>query len=136
MRSILFVCTSLSLSSFLECLKRGGYQQYTHEDLLKAVNAVRAGTMSRNRAASTFGAPAKTITDRVSWRVALEVTASGPSPVLTHAEEQQVKDWVLEMARIGFPVTRLRLKLEIKSILEKDQRENPFTNNMPGMLIQ
>ena len=38
----------------------------------------------------------------------------------------------MHMARIGYCRTRKELRLIVKKILDKDGRENPFKNNMPG----
>ena len=38
----------------------------------------------------------------------------------------------MHMARIGYCRTRKELRLIVKKVLDKDGRENPFKNNMPG----
>ena len=41
-------------------------------------------------------------------------------------------DWALHMANIGYGRTREQLRATVKEILDKDGRENPFTDNYPG----
>jgi len=56
----------------------------------------------------------------------------GPEPVLTLVEEQALEDWLVEMASIGYGRTKQQLRQSVKEILEKEKRQNPFTDNMPG----
>ena len=41
-------------------------------------------------------------------------------------------DWLLDMARIGYGRSYEELRLVVKKILDQDQRQNPFTDNLPG----
>jgi hypothetical protein len=52
--------------------------------------------------------------------------------VLTLDEEKAIEDWLREMAKIGYGRSRHQLKLTVKKIMEQDQRQNPFHDNMPG----
>ncbi len=49
--------------------------------------------------------PKTTLKDRISGRVT-QGCKSGRSPYLTHAEEQELYDWLLLCARIGYPKSR------------------------------
>ncbi len=56
----------------------------------------------------------------------------GPQPVLTHYEEQVLEDWLVEMASIGYGRTKQQLQHSVKEILQKEGRQNPFKDNLPG----
>ncbi len=49
--------------------------------------------------------PKTTLKDHISGRVT-QGCKSGRSPYLTHAEEQELYDWLLLCARIGYPKSR------------------------------
>ena len=73
--------------------------------MLGALKAVKDGAMGCNRAATEFGVPKTTLKDRLSGRVA-HGCKSGRAPYLTHAEEQELYDWLVLSASIGYPKSR------------------------------
>ncbi|KAL7306132.1 hypothetical protein TKK_0001580 [Trichogramma kaykai] len=56
----------------------------------------------------------------------------GPSTVLSDAEEQRVKKWILDKAAIGYPMHHTIVRQAVKNILDKIKRKNPFINKCPG----
>ena len=56
----------------------------------------------------------------------------GPSTVLTEAEEGMLEEWAINMSKIGYGRTREQVIEMVKTILDKDGRKNPFTDNRPG----
>lgn len=65
-----------------------------------------------------------------------EDVRSGPSTVLTAAEETALASYIKLMASIGYPLTRRLLCCEVKKILDLDGRVTPFVDNLPGTLPQ
>ncbi|KAH3799466.1 hypothetical protein DPMN_153074 [Dreissena polymorpha] len=51
---------------------------------------------------------------------------------VTNAEEQVLVDYCKHCAKIGYPLKRYELCIEIKKVLDHDGRSNPFKNNLPG----
>ena len=100
--------------------------------MTKAMAAIRSG-MPTLTASRTFGIPRTTLIDRKLHRIKEDVTTSGPKPYLTAAEENHIKTWIVSMGRIGFPLTKLQIKLAVKKILDEDGRDVPFTDNVPGV---
>lgn len=92
---------------------------------------MRNNILSAREAARTYNIPKTTLLDKLRLRTALK-TPLGASPVLTHAEEEELAKWALKMASIGYGQTRNQLKLKVKAILDADGRPNPFKDNMPG----
>lgn len=87
--------------------------------------------MSARQEAKTFGIPKTTLLDKLRGQTPLD-TPLGANPVLTFAEEEELADWALQMAAIGYGQTRSQIKLKVKAILDADGRDNPFKDNMPG----
>ena len=58
----------------------------------------------------------------------------GPNTVLTTAEESMLADWLLDMSRIGYGRSCEELRLVVKKISDQDKRQNPFTDNIPGLV--
>ncbi|KAJ4437777.1 hypothetical protein ANN_13715 [Periplaneta americana] len=105
--------------------------QYPEEKMTEAVAAVRNG-MSKKEAARTFAVPRSTLIRKLSGTIP-EERRMGPARTLTAAEENLLAQWVLSLARKGFPITRHLLCNAVKRVLDVDKRPNPFTNNLPGM---
>ena len=103
---------------------------YTTADLNCAVQRVRDEGMSYRKASAEYGVPRSTLHDHVGGKVSS--SKRGPPTVLTEAEEQELCDWALHMADIGYGRTREQLCAKVKEMLDKDGRENPFTDNCPG----
>ena len=103
---------------------------YSLEELDIAVQRIKEEGLSYRKAAAQYGIPRSTLHDRVTGKSMS--SKRGPPTVLTAAEEQMLADWALHMADIGYGRTREQLCATVKEILDKDGRENPFTDNYPG----
>lgn len=56
----------------------------------------------------------------------------GPPAILSKTEEKAIVDWILEMARAGFPVTMKEVVFSVQRLLKELKRPNPFKDNCPG----
>jgi hypothetical protein len=117
-------------------MPRGNYRQYDAALVDEAATKVRAKQLSAKRASQVYGIPRTTLLDRVYQRVEQGTTRSGPPPVLTEAEESLLNEWARKMARIGYPVPKYHLQTEVKKLLDKDGRQTPFKDNLPGIQIK
>ena len=89
--------------------------------------------MPKRRAAKLCGVPRTTLLDKLYGCVPEEHTKPGSKTILTSAEEAVLVNYLKLMADVGYPVSRLELKTEVKKLLDRDGRNTPFKNNMPGM---
>ena len=92
---------------------------------------VEAGSMSRKKAALAYGVPRTTLIDKLSGRYSLG-SLPGRNTVLTKAEEMKLVDHCKNMAKIGYPLKKEDLLLEVKRVIDNDGRPTPFKNNKPG----
>ncbi|XP_047106666.1 uncharacterized protein LOC124775876 [Schistocerca piceifrons] len=56
----------------------------------------------------------------------------GPYTVLTKDEEDLLVHWVCTMAKVGFPITKLKLLDSVQHLIEQLKCKNPFVFNHPG----
>lgn len=56
----------------------------------------------------------------------------GPRTILTADEETRLEKWIIDKAKIGFPMHPEMVKDAVQSVLNEDQRYNPFIDNRPG----
>lgn len=105
---------------------------YSEEDLRKAIEAVTQNGMSRKSAAREFNVPRSTLVRKLSLP-ATPRRKMGPATELSETEENVLENWVIAMARKGFPVHRQNLILSVKKILEETGRETKYLlNKTPG----
>jgi hypothetical protein len=92
-------------------------KKWSNTSMVEAMEAVRKGSTSINRAAVTFGVPRTTLKD-LSGRV-LHGTKPGPQCYLDKKEEALLADHLVEAAQIGYGKTRK----EVKSIVVQVAKE-------------
>ena len=108
--------------------------QYKPEQMARDIRQVRLGNMSQKRAASVYAVPRATLGDKVRG-VVPETSSSGPKTILAAKEEATLAQFVKNMASAGLPLTRKDLLLEVKRLLDEDDRVTTFTDNLPGMIL-
>ena len=105
---------------------------YTHDNLCRAVQAVKDSRMSVPQAAASYGVPRSTISDKILNKTSLDKCTPGPNTVLAHEEEEHLAKWAIQMAKIGYGRTKQELLDTVQTIMNADGRHNPFKNNRPG----
>ena len=98
---------------------RKKYRKWNEESMLGAMRAVTEG-MGINRAAVEFGLPKSTLKDRISGRVE-HGTNPGRVPYLSASEEQELVNYIITCADIGYPKRRHDvLSIVCKTLEEKN----------------
>lgn len=92
------------------------YGGYSPEQMDKAVSAVLQNQMSVRAAAELYGIPKSTLGDRISGRV-LPGTASGAVRYLADSEEEELAEFIIGCASIGYPKTVRDILAVVQSIL-------------------
>ena len=110
--------------------KPSEHPSYSADELCTAIERIEKHELSYRKAESLYGIPRSTLHDHVAGTVSS--SQRGPATVLTPAEECMLVQWSLHMADVGYGRTREQLCLTVKTILDKDDRENPFRDNCPG----
>lgn len=106
---------------------------YEEKDLIKAIEAITNKSMGIREACRVYGVPKTTVHDRLSGKVSANKKPKvGPDPVLGHEGEENIKNWVLDMARCGFPIFKKDLLESVSKIVRDSGIKNPFKDGMPG----
>lgn len=105
--------------------------RYTELDLEKAVEEVTQGRKSLNSAARVYRIPKGTLYNKIKCLVPME-RKMGPSPVLTSTEEDRLEKWILDKAKLGFPMHPEDVKDAVQKVLKCINRQNPFKDDRPG----
>lgn len=100
---------------------------YSKEDLEEALSKIKNNVMSIRQAARHYTIPRGTLQNRIHNRTKQSFNCSGPAPVLSFEEEENIITWLNEHARKGFPRRPDDLRYLVKEFLDKTERENPFT---------
>ena len=94
--------------------------------MVAAMEAVKEGTVSINKAALLHGVPPTTLKDRLSGRVC-HGNKPGPKQYLNDEEENILADHLLESARVGYGKTRK----QVMSIIENVAKEKQLLHGTP-----
>ena len=95
--------------------------------MVHAMTAVKDGEMGVNRAAQQFGVPKTTLKVRLSGRVP-HGRVSGPEPYLNKEEEQDLVDFLIQMAKLGYGKT----KKDVLSIVKRTVESKGITKKFNG----
>ena len=100
----------------------------------KAITAVERGTSVR-KAAEMFGVPRSTLHDHISGKVEL-YAKQGPKPYLTTEEEEELANFLLRCARIGYPHTRQQVIGLVQEVVNSKDMEVVVTNGWWERFLQ
>ncbi|XP_034938621.1 uncharacterized protein [Chelonus insularis] len=104
---------------------------YSPEDLKKALAAVREGATTSS-ASRMFNVPRSTIRNKINGTSPETSGRTGRESVLGPEIEQILEEWLLESSEKGFPINKDCLVYSVKQLMDADEVETPFTNNLPG----
>lgn len=104
--------------------------RYSEEDLKNALHEVRVNKWKIREASRRFNVPRATIQNRLTGRVPDELRRPGPPPLLTVEGEDKIKQWVLDLAKCGFPI-RKQMLLDTVCKINADSGLNLFKSGVP-----
>lgn len=103
---------------------------WSDENMAAAVLSVQEGKGLRE-AAKLYNVPVESLRRRVLGTVSVDCRP-GPPTILTMEEEDRLCKYIIEMADIGFGLTREDIMQIAYRILEKNHRKHPFHDGMAG----
>lgn len=105
-----------------------GYDRTKIKEALEAIN----NGMPIRTASKLFVVPRTTLQDRLAGRVDIDVFKTGRPSVLNPSEEETLVQWLIQLAKCGFPRKKSDLINSVKKIMKAENRPNPFKNDTPG----
>ena len=96
------------------------YKEWSDVSMENALRAVKEGEMGVNRAALEFGIPKTTLKDRLSGRVQ-HGKAPGKAPYLNKQEEEELYNYLVKSAKLGYPKTRVEVMGLVRKTLAAKQ---------------
>ena len=103
------------------------YKSWDEIKMAQAFSAVTQEGMSVREAALQFGVPKFTLGDRVSGRVMSGAT-SGPQTYLDRNEEEELVQFLLRCAEIGYAKSRKQVLALVRRLLQKKAKNVPVTS--------
>lgn len=95
-------------------------------NIRRALDAIEKNGVPFHKAAEQYHVPVGTLHRR------FQSGNKNLPTVLTDKEEKQLVEWILEISRRGFPITKEELKDSVQSYLNHIGRNTCFTQNRPG----
>ena len=102
------------------------YKQWNEDQMANAFEAVKKGSSIRH-AAEEYDVPRSTLADRISGRV-VPGTNSGPSKYLSTEEEDELVQFLLDCASIGYPHGRLEVIAMVQRVCHERGIERVVTH--------
>lgn len=121
----MFLLSSFKMS---QISKRG----YTEESLKEAIQESKEKKLSIRKISEIYRIPRSTLQDKLTGKLPEGVAKSGPSTVLTAAEEERIVDWCTKLSKCGFPLCSRDLIDTVQKIVNDDHRKTPFKEGRPG----
>lgn len=104
--------------------------RYTKDALDEALQEINNKTLSLRAVAKKYDIPRGTL--QFKLKNPTSKSQFGPTPYLTHEEENSIKEWLIKMARKGFPRKSDDVLDTVQKFLTDNPRDTPFVNNRPG----
>lgn len=95
------------------------------------INLVLTEGVSVRQAAKKYCVPRSSIQFKIK-HPDTKFNKSGPDPVPTETEEEALCDFILNLAKRGFPRKKEDVQACVQTYLKENPRPNPFKNNKPG----
>ena len=115
-------------------LARGAYRAWENVSMQNALKAVDKGEPVR-RAAELYNVPRSTLFDRVTGKV-VHGARSGPQPYLSIEEEEELTNFLLETAKIGYAHTRKQVLALVQQMVNSKGIATTVTNGWWERYVQ
>ena len=103
---------------------------WSNESMKAAVETVQAGRGLRE-ASRLYNVPVETLRRRAIGKVDIDCHP-GPPTVLTKEEENEIAYYLIQMADMGYGLTREAVMHMVYLYVKKCKRSNPFKNEKAG----
>ncbi|KAJ8965728.1 hypothetical protein NQ314_003934 [Rhamnusium bicolor] len=89
--------------------------------------------MSVREASRQFGVPRTTIQDRLKGKIPYNIIRkTGPPPFMSKEREHKIANWLLNIAKCGFPIKKCDLIDTVTKIARDTGKLHLFKNKQPG----
>ena len=95
------------------------YLQYDRSKIPEAINKIKAGILSINKASQEYNIPFSTLRDRTSDRLPVDAKP-GASTVLTADEELQLKTYLIKLSELGVGKSKEQVQELAYMIIRRD----------------
>lgn len=112
--------------------------KYTEEALLNALSEIKSG-LSYRKASDKYGIPVTTLSDKNKGKTPLAKYTPGPTTYLSNSQENNLVEYLIHMATIGYGIARKDIPLIVKDILDKAEDSytlasgHKFIDNKPSI---
>ena len=106
-------------------------KQWSPESMEAAVGSVKDGKTSLREASRLYNVPVETLRRRVTGTVEMDCKP-GPATILTTDEEDLLAKYLVDMADMGFGLSREDAMAMAFTIAEKTKRTHPFKDGFAG----
>lgn len=92
--------------------QKRSFFKYSEDQLKQALHEIQENSMKIREASRNYGVPRSTLQDYMNGKLPNISRKTGPEPLLSIASEKKVVEWVMNLAKCGFPI-----KTKTRSVL-------------------
>lgn len=109
------------------------FYNYSEDAMKRALLEIRENQMKVREACRVFGARS-TVQDRLAGKnmAGTALRKTGPAPIMSREGEQKIANWLLDIARCGFPINKSDLIDTVTKIAKDSGKLHLFKNQKPG----
>ena len=104
---------------------------WSSESMEAAVKSVKDGGKGLREASRLYNVPVESLRRRVTGMVDMDCRP-GPPTVLTKSEEEEIVQYLIQMADMGYGLTRDAVMHMVYVYVDKCRRDHPFKNEKAG----
>lgn len=101
------------------------FHKYSETSLAEALKSIRNGRMGIRQASKVYGVPPTTLHGKVHGKVPDGPRRMGPNTVISANEEKKIVEWLLNIAKCGFPQKPDELLDVVQKIIRDEKRKTP-----------
>jgi len=108
--------------------------QYSPTKIQLALNSIKDGSLNVLQASKMYKVPRSTLRNKLSEKSPDSVHQVGPKAVLGEETEAKLVNWILTVAKMGYPINKLMLLDTVEKIVTpaKESLRTLFIDGRPG----
>ncbi|KAJ8966813.1 hypothetical protein NQ314_003309 [Rhamnusium bicolor] len=108
------------------------YSEEAFNTFNKAIEEIKKRKCGIREICRKYGVPKTTVHEHLRGKTPKQHRKTEPAPLLTFEGEEKIAEWVINIAKCGFPIKKQKLLETVRKIVEDSDAKKIFKNGIPG----